>query len=230
MSVFAPEVTTCPHCGTAEARDVAQSVNAERSPALRQAVLDGDFQRPACGSCGERYEIAHPFIYIDLPRRQWFGVYGLDDEPAWESLEHQALEGWQLACGPGAPAIAREVGQGVRIRCVFGLTALREKLVCHDAGLDDGLLEVLKYRIALPADGPPLSETNHLRLMEVSEHRLVFLLGGDDERQEPGLCEIDRADYADTEANPTRWGALHGLLAGGSYIDVGRLSVHQPRE
>ena len=129
------------------------------------------------------------------------------------------------ACGPSSPAAALGIAQDVDIRCVFGLTALREKLVCQEAGLNDVLLEVLKYRIALPEDARPLSEANHLRLMEVTDTRLVFLLGGDDPLQQPALCEVDRSDYDALVASPPPRTDLFSGLIRGPYVDLGRLVV-----
>src|SRR6187401_2366773 len=128
MSVFRDEVVTCPGCGVNEVRTVAHSVNGERSPHLREAILAGEFQQVACGACKAEFEIGDPFIYIDRSRRHWIGVFSRCDVDAWRTLERDAVEAWEQAGGPRAPVEAQEMLAQARVRTVFGLLALREKL------------------------------------------------------------------------------------------------------
>lgn len=37
------------------------------------------------------------------------------------------------------------IGEVMIICCVFGFVALCEKIVCFEVGLDDGVLEVVKF-------------------------------------------------------------------------------------
>jgi hypothetical protein len=51
MSIFKTVELPCPTCATRVSFELVHSVNADRRPDLRQAVLDRSFQRavPACG-------------------------------------------------------------------------------------------------------------------------------------------------------------------------------------
>ena len=172
MSIFRPVVVTCPSCGDVQARRLAHSVNAERSPALREAILAGALHRFSCEACGQGFEANQPFSYLDMPRKHWFGVYGAEDEGGWVGLEPHPREAYVTACGPQAPGFLQEMTQDMKIRLVFGISALQEKLVCHDASIDDVLLEVFKYAMFMRE--LPYRPGDHLRLSQVQGDQLGF--------------------------------------------------------
>ena len=52
MSVFHTETINCPACATPVEFKLVFSVNADRRPDLRDAIIAGTFQRQPCPSCG----------------------------------------------------------------------------------------------------------------------------------------------------------------------------------
>jgi CpXC protein len=48
MSKFETQTLTCPSCGEAVDFEAVASVNADRRPDLREAILDFSFQRQVC--------------------------------------------------------------------------------------------------------------------------------------------------------------------------------------
>ena len=52
MSLFETTKLPCPLCGTEVSFNAVHSVNADRRPDLRDAIIAGTFQQEACSSCG----------------------------------------------------------------------------------------------------------------------------------------------------------------------------------
>ena len=74
MSLFQTEEVACPSCGEKVNFDVVYSVNADRRPDLREAVLDGTFQEATCANCDKSFRLAPELSYLDVARRQWILV------------------------------------------------------------------------------------------------------------------------------------------------------------
>jgi hypothetical protein len=216
MSTFVQEQVTCA-CGNVTARDLATSINVSRTPEWRGVILDGTFQRFACPTCGMVAESVIPFIYVDFDRRHYVGVFPIDDEAHWRELEDEPLVAFERNLGAGAPAIARPLGEGFLVRTVFGLDALREKLVILDADLDDTFVEILKLRLLVArTDVVPIA-ANRLRLVAADATHLTLV----DPVGEHTV--VDRSDYDAIGEDPVLVNDLGVTLAAGPYLDAGRV-------
>ncbi|HEX9454868.1 MAG TPA: CpXC domain-containing protein, partial [Candidatus Binatia bacterium] len=65
MAVYHPTTVTCP-CGNTIAANLARSINAGRTPAIRETIIRGEFHRVNCPQCGRRQAVESPFFYTDL--------------------------------------------------------------------------------------------------------------------------------------------------------------------
>ena len=70
MSIFRTMTVNCPHCGTAGGFNAVMSVNADRRPDLRTAILDGSFQRQPCPQCGKDFRLDPEMTYVALGQGQ----------------------------------------------------------------------------------------------------------------------------------------------------------------
>src|SRR5581483_8553084 len=140
MSVFHQAIVKCSNCGTENGVEVSASVNADRRPDLRTAILDGSFQAVPCASCGTTLRLPPHLTYLDMGRGQWIVVDAFAALPNWKASETEAQGAYDLAFGADAPEAAREIGEGLSPRLVFGFPALCEKLIVGDLGLDDTTL------------------------------------------------------------------------------------------
>ena len=226
MSTFVNEVKGCPKCGHEVELSVALSVNAGRSPHYREAILAGRFQRFTCAKCEAEFRIEDPFMYIDLGRRQWFAQLPPAAEGEWQKYEQspqQAFE--QNLAGPDVSPLARPLAEGVRVRAVFGLDALREKLVCFEAGLDDVQLEALKVDLMREAGGASFHLRGRPRLVGVTPEELVFTLAvPDGDGWIDRVVTVPRDQYARLEAAGD-FAPLKARLNEGPYVDTGRLML-----
>ena len=216
MSTFVQETFACPQCGGEQTASVAKGLNAERTPEAIEQILEGTFQRLEC-PCGATFHAESPFILVDFPGHVWFGVYPLVDEPRWAKLEGEAHEAWRRNVAVHAPKFIRDDADAFVVRSVFGLDALREKLLCAYENLDDVLLEAFKITLMTSGAAGGLGPEWRPRLLRAGFTTLEFGLESGEVLQVPtaALTGLDPADYT----------ALRAQLTEGSWVDVGRLMV-----
>lgn len=167
MAVFHTHTVHC-RCGAALDVLLADSINIQRSPAMRERILREELHRARCASCGRVMTVEKPFFYTDLVRGCLFKVLARGERHTWkEASRHvEAADGF---IAQGLPEQGRPT-----LRVVFGMDELREKLVAQDAGLDDRVVELVK--VLLIADHPILLRRPRLRLVlrEASATALEF--------------------------------------------------------
>jgi hypothetical protein len=233
MSLFQTETARCPYCDGSIAFEVVYSVNADRRPDLRAQILDGSFQRETCAGCGKPMRMQPNFAYVDVGRGQWILVEPSAGLATWPELEAAAKETFAIAYGEEASRLAREIGRGLVPRVTFGWAALREKLVCGEAGLDDVALECTKMLMLRGLNEVPMADDVDLRLVEVAAGDragdpagdLVFAWLRSSDEVGTETLTVPRALYAGVAGEPEAWAALRGPLAGGLYVDLNRLLV-----
>jgi hypothetical protein len=163
MSQTATHEVRCT-CGAIVSVFCADSINAERHPHMRDAILARTLHVFRCEACQAQLAVDKPFLYIDLGRRQLYGVH----PPALRA--HARAHAEELALvfertlgeRGGEAARAAFGGDGFHVRVCYGNEELREKLVAHDAGLRDLPLEALKAELL--AGTPALREAGVIAL------------------------------------------------------------------
>jgi hypothetical protein len=218
MSKFVQATKRCPACDTPAEWRVAIGINVSRHPPHRAAILAGTFQRFRCPRCGDDYLVDDPFLYMDFERRQMIGVFPRAAEEQWPQLEREPLDAFErnLSSDEVSPFV-RDMALGWLVRTVFGLGALREKLICFEAGIDDRALELLKLQLVLGASG--LDPAAGLELVETSPDELVF-----QPRYEPSDRRIGVArSLLDAAALDPQRSATYGVFGDGPYVDIRRI-------
>lgn len=223
MSVFHPASLTCGKCGTANGVDLATSVNADRRPDLRDAILDGSFQSLKCESCGSALRLPAHLSYVDIGRGQWILVDSFTALPNWKASEADAQAAFDLAFGADAPDAARDIGKDLRPRLVFGWPALREKLVAADLDLDDTTLELLKMSMIATVPSPPVADETELRLTGGDDATLHFAWFVSATEQDIASLDVPRDAYDDIVDEADDWEDTRSTLEGHLFIDVKRL-------
>jgi hypothetical protein len=226
LSIFLPVNARCRKCGTTVQANLAASVNADRRPDLRQAIIDGTFQSLACPGCGTPVRLPAHLTYIDTTHGQWILVESAEQSMRWRDVEADAHRLYDQAFGPKAPDLQRSLGQAMVPRLVFGWAALREKLLAKEGGLEDVVLELLKISVLRNVPAPPMSDLTELRLIDVegSEMRLRWLVAATEE----GITDLplDREFYDDLAGNLAPWAVLKGELEAGLFVDMKRILIN----
>jgi len=225
MSVFDRVEVTCPGCGAPVNFNAVFSLNADRSPHLRAAVLDGTFQREVCGKCNEGFRLDPEMTYIDVGRGQWIAAFPYAKMEQWPTMEAQARATFDRAYGPKASAAARELGAGMKPRLTFGWGALREKIFIAEAGFDDVILELAKTAMVRGMDNPPVGFGTELRLANVEGDQLVIAWINGENEEVREIMRVPRSLYDGIGANLAPWESLRTSLSSGLFVDVNRLLV-----
>jgi hypothetical protein len=229
MSLFKSLSLRCPACGTAQAFDAVHSVNADRRPDLRVAILNDDFQRGDCVNCGAPMRLDPDFTLLDQAQGQWISAAPLAELAQWKAQEERARTTFDESYGPAASRGAQEIGRSLRPRVTFGWAGLREKLLAADQGLDDVSLELCK--LAVLRSGAPLQmqRDTELRLVGVEGDELVFAwLLSSDEQQDQAM-RVGRALYDDIAADVDgQWAKLRTALSAGPFVDINRMLIAEP--
>ncbi|MDY7232449.1 CpXC domain-containing protein [Hyalangium rubrum] len=228
MSLFNPTDLNCPSCDRSFSFELCASVNADRRPDLRQAILDETFQRATCPHCQGTVRMEPRLSYLDVGRGQWMAAFPRNKVDDWKALEASALDSFNRAFGAGASAAERELGDALKARVVFSWEALREKLLAFDAGLDDVALEELKLLLLRDMQEPPLPLGAELRLTGVASDTgdLDFTVL-DRQGQSLESLTVPRDLLAEVTGDPEGWAELTRSLQAGPFVDVQRLSRGQ---
>ncbi|MCB9541704.1 MAG: CpXC domain-containing protein [bacterium] len=148
MSTFLPASIACPRCGEAFQSEIAISVHAERMPELRHALLDDRFQQFTCPSCLFPVRVEPSLLYTDFGRDLWVVALRRDGIRHRGALAASVQAQFDRHMRENCAPMVRAWADDFTVRLVFGTEALREKLVLFDAGLDDRLVEALKWDLA----------------------------------------------------------------------------------
>lgn len=145
MSTFVHQALRCHACGETFEVPLLKGMHITRIPQVRSSILDGTFQVFDCTHCGHQVHVERTCIYTDFEAGHYVAIeLSGHPDPAEAVAFHQGVFD---RCFVMAPPVTQELSHRMRPRVVFGLTALREKLLCWDNHLDDRVLEVLKVNL-----------------------------------------------------------------------------------
>ncbi|MGK0361145.1 MAG: hypothetical protein ACI9U2_003463 [Bradymonadia bacterium] len=192
MSRWTEYVLECP-CGTRFGATLLDGLDAGAA-AQREAILDGSLQRFTCPGCDAIRTAVSEMVYLDLPGRQMVMVappWRMGDHARYAALAEAAFDTHVRRC---APPLVQALADEFRVRLVFGLDALAERLRAWDAGLDDQLIEAVKVdRFGAQADRLLSAPVYRLIGVDKTAWRLTFA-AGDDEQAEVDLDVYLRAE------------------------------------
>jgi CpXC protein len=225
MSMFSSVSLSCPKCGSAIPFQAVDSVNGDRRPDLRTAIVEGTFQREPCPNCAASLRLEPEFVYLDLARRYWVLVRPADRLTEWAELEKGAHHIFNMAFGTEASRPAQRIGQSLRVRVTFGWPALQEKLLCSELDLDDLILELVKIALLRTQRTLRLGDDTECRLIGRTEESLLFAWRRAATEEIAEVMEVPRGAYDDIAADVTSWDTIRAELDGNPFVDVHRLLV-----
>lgn len=205
MSTTYDAPVACPRCGERFNATLFTNLHVTRSPAVRDDILAGKFQRFDCPHCAASVRVEPSMLYTDFERYRWYAVF-----PQWaiehrKELSEMVLEGFHrnmlVQCAP----IVRSWAPMFRIRVIFGLPSLRDKLLCDDAELDDRVLEVFKLQLLRDRFPEAFRPDATLYLDRAEPLKLTFLLtlpGDQDDLEVVRRVAVDRTAYQALALSP----------------------------
>lgn len=175
MSWFTSKEITCPACTSSFTGTIAESVNVVRTPEARRQVLEGSFHVAVCPTCAQAITLDTTFLYSDFSRRQFVQVFASNRRAEWQRCEQIAGEVFSQGF-EGAPPFVGDLARGASVRAVFGMAYLAEKLRLWDAGLDDGLVELIKLELLTSGTGASLQDGADVLLTSSTIDGLEFMV------------------------------------------------------
>ncbi|MCB9791333.1 MAG: hypothetical protein H6741_01285 [Alphaproteobacteria bacterium] len=220
MSMFRPAEVQCPECGLRTEVRAFDSVNGDRRPDLREAILEDHFMRIECPACGEPLRLKPRLVYFDQALGLWVNARPVEELERWAEVEEETLAAFVQSFGPFAAPAVQRLGAAMRARVSFGWAGLREKLLCARHGVDEVSLEALKAALLRDTGGAGLHDEAQLRLVAVDEDRLVLGWFGADMEAPLSALELPRARLAAVEGEA--WAPLRAAVQGDCFIDMNR--------
>ena len=235
MSLFKTATIACPACGSTLDFETVHSVNADRRPDLRAAILAGEFQRMTCPVCTARFRLDPDFNYLDVGRRQWIVAAPVAAVAEWPTREAAARQLFARAYGTDAPELARDIGLALRPRLTFGWPALREKLLAAEHGIDDIALEACKAIVMRAAGSVPLAADTDLRLVDVDRDvdgtggKLVMAWLRSFDGREGDAFSVPRSECSAVAADASgTWSAFRRGFDAALFVDLNRTLLPAP--
>ena len=169
----------CPACGVKSRFVAHRAVDGVTQPELKAKLLDGSIGDFVCRACHQSVMVQHSLLYADLARNT---MIDFADEGE-RSTSNEATFG---------PGVSAALGK-LSTRRVTRYLDLVEKIIALDAGLDDRIVEVLKFVIRTPE-----GRDAELSLAEASPDELFFitLVGG---RPMFDMLRLPRSGYTALE-------------------------------
>ncbi len=187
---------SCPECGTETEVAVWKTLNTEHDPEAKKAVIDGTLFKFTCPECGNVHMLNYPLLYHDAARNVF--IYYVNSEDSAKEVVSSIAE---------AEKLLKKTNQSDKYttRIVTSPEELREKALIFDTGLDDRVIEVIKFFYLSSA----LEERPTLEVAEIyfnvsdGKYFLQFVAST------PLITEMDKslydqisADLADILKNP----------------------------
>lgn len=229
MSLFTNSNVTCPNCGAVVNMPAVGSVNADRRPDLRAAILDDTFQMTSCPTCQESFRLAPAFNYLDVGHGQWLAGMPAGGVADWPGAEDEARAVFAAAYGPTVPAAARAVAEGMQVRLCFGWPAIREKIWLKEAGLDDVVIEMMKLDIMRRLKDAPFVAGVEMRVVAEEGPVLRVVWVEADTEAVVQSFGVQRAMYDAILAKPGPWAPVQAQLTDGPFVDMQKLFVGEGR-
>lgn len=225
MSTFIDQDITCRSCGQSWVQPVATFLDDPADLDRARGQLQADaFQRFACPGCGQRVIAARPLRWCDRRSRLWVAMLPDAAESQWPRWERdvRTMASWDIAQDGTDPSDL----SGWTLRLVFGLVALREKLLAHQESMDDAALELLKLELLDAHPDLARKASHRLRLVDAGDNLLSFAARDDKGRWQGAAAT--RRRLAAIHADPELWATARASLVEGPYVDLGRMLIELP--
>jgi hypothetical protein len=223
VSTWFSEQLRCASCGHRFSAMMARGIHASRVPQVRAQILRGELHVIACPACDTTSDVQADVSYADFDRKQWVRVAKPANLPAWSEIERDTLAQFDRLMTDG-PVMVAELARAFRVRLVFDLDELRERLAIWEAGFDDAMIECAKL-ISL-RERPEIAAHGHrIRMRGLSPEGIVLAsVPAADVKAERARWTVPHAIV--TSLRRTEWEARMPELFGRGFISIDRyLSV-----
>lgn len=181
----------CPQCSHEQRVELYDSINVTQQPDLKVALFENRLNRVLCGSCEASFRIDKPLLYHDTDRNiliHWMPDTVVSREEILDEFD-KGMEA--LRC-----ALPEDI-EPPRVRLVFTRAELVELIFIIEAGMDERVVEYIKYTIHVQNPGrvPPLTKQLLLNVQDSTAEELLFVIQNAETFELEDILRYPRSAY-----------------------------------
>ncbi len=166
-----PKEVTCPQCGRVHSVSVVAVLRPGDEAVTR--LFKGDLNVIHCPDCGRRFTLEHPLLYRDDERKCLIYYLPIRERNRWKDAEDSMRELTEtIFRGADSPVVPR-------LRLTLSRREFIEKIALEMQGLDDRIIEYLKYQLYNRKQENPPDPARDEILFDFSQEdpeKLAFLI------------------------------------------------------
>jgi len=160
----------CPQCGHEQNVELYDSINVSQQPELKTALFENRLNRVLCLSCEASFRIDKPLLYHDPDRNiliHWMPDTAVSREEILDEFDKSMEE---------LRAALPEDIEPPRVRLVFTRAELVELVFIIEAGMEERVVEYIKYAIHMQnmKRMPPAEKQLLLNVQDSTSDELLF--------------------------------------------------------
>lgn len=160
----------CPQCGHQQSVELYDSINVAQQPDLKTALFENRLNRVQCESCEASFRVDKPLLYHDSDRNiliHWMPDTAVSREEILDEFDRSMEE---------LRAALPEDIEPPRVRLVFTRTELVELVFIIEAGMEERVVEYIKYTIHTQnmKRVPPAEKQLLLNVQDSTVDELIF--------------------------------------------------------
>jgi transcription elongation factor Elf1 len=181
----------CPQCGHEQNVELYDSINVSQQPDLKTALFENRLNRVLCGSCEASFRIDKPLLYHDADRNiliHWMPDTAVSREEILDEFDRSMEE---------LRAALPEDIEPPRVRLVFTRAELVELIFIIEAGMEERVVEYIKYTVHMQNMKrlPPTEKQLLLNVEDSTAEELLFAVQNVETLELEDLLRYPRAAY-----------------------------------
>jgi hypothetical protein len=181
----------CPKCGHQMEVALYDAINVGVDPDLRDILMENQLNAVNCEACQFLFRIDKPLLYNDPSRNlmiYWF--------PTSEEMHDKGELTFQETVTQMSSMIPDDLGMP-KIHLVFSRTELVERIFLREAGLEERVIEYVKYMIYMKnvENVNPAEKALLFNAEDSTDETLVFVVQNIETRKLESIIEYSRQAY-----------------------------------
>jgi transcription elongation factor Elf1 len=162
----------CPQCGHEQKVELYDSINVTQQPKLKVALFENRLNRVLCQSCEASFRVDKPLLYHDPDRNiliHWMPDVAVSREEILDEFDRSMEE--------LRAALPADI-EPPRVRLVFTRAELVELVFIIEAGMEERVVEYIKYTIHMQnmKRVPPMEKQLLLNVQDSTADELLFAI------------------------------------------------------
>ena len=218
----------CPKCRHSWGVELHESVNVKSDPPLRDELFGNRINAVTCPACEFAFRVDKPLLYSDPDRRLL--IYWIPLPPDRRAEGEERFAEWLREAGMVMP----DGVQAPEVHLVFSRIELIERIFLREAGLDERVVEYVKYLMYTRNSGKldATAQTLLFNAQDSTPEALCFVVLDDASRQFRSVLHYLRSAYqavADTFGSADKAADLLEMFPG-PYVSAKALLLEEQRE